>query len=121
MGRCSDYNSGQVPHCLRVFVTAPLEERSRRAREEYGVESVHIENYVTRQDRYRASYYNHFVGKKWGDMNNYDLCINSRIGIEESSGPFRPPRWPWMRTAGKTAGAARRHLVSGPPFCSRTG
>ena len=84
MGRCSDYILDEFPNCLRVFVMAPLEERARRAREEYGVESVHIENYVTRQDRYRASYYNHFVGKKWGDMNNYDLCINSRIGIEES-------------------------------------
>ncbi|MBS5135264.1 MAG: cytidylate kinase-like family protein [Oscillospiraceae bacterium] len=84
VGRCSDYILDEFPNCLRVFVMAPLEERARRAREEYGVESVHIENYVTRQDRYRASYYNHFVGKKWGDMNNYDLCINSRIGIEES-------------------------------------
>ena len=84
VGRCADYILRDDPRRLSVFVHAPLDERVRRAREEYGVESVHIENYVTRQDRYRASYYNHFVGKKWGDMNNDDLGINSRIGIEES-------------------------------------
>ena len=84
VGRCADYVLDEFPNCLRVFVMAPLEERVRRAREEYHVETVHMENYVTRQDRYRASYYNHFVGKKWGDMGNYDLCINSHIGIENA-------------------------------------
>ncbi len=84
LGRCADYVLDEFPNCLRVFVMAPLEERVRRAREEYHVETVHMENYVTRQDRYRASYYNHFVGKKWGDMGNYDLCINSHIGIENA-------------------------------------
>ncbi|MBU5434513.1 AAA family ATPase [Pseudoflavonifractor sp. MSJ-37] len=84
VGRCADYVLDDCPHCLRVFVMAPLDERVRRAREEYHVEAVHLESYVTRQDRYRASYYNHFAGKKWGEMGNYDLCVNSRIGIEET-------------------------------------
>ena len=84
VGRCADYVLDDCPHCLRVFVMAPLDERVRRAKEEYHVEAVHLESYVTRQDRYRASYYNHFAGKKWGEMGNYDLCVNSRIGIEET-------------------------------------
>lgn len=84
VGRCADYVLDEFPNCLRVFISAPMEERVRRAKEDYHVDAVHVESYVTRQDRYRASYYNHFAGKKWGDMNNYDLCINSRIGIENT-------------------------------------
>ncbi|MBR4779697.1 MAG: cytidylate kinase family protein, partial [Bacteroidaceae bacterium] len=31
----------------------------------------------------RASYYNYYTQRKWGDAANYDLCINSsRLGIE---------------------------------------
>lgn len=82
VGRCADYVLDQFPNCLRVFISAPMEERVRRAREVYHDEAVHMENHVSRQDRYRASYYSHFSGKKWGDMNNYDLCVNSRIGID---------------------------------------
>lgn len=84
LGRCADYVLDDNPNCLRVFISAPMEERIKRAREEYRVEAVHMENHVNRQDRYRASYYNHFSGKKWGDMNHYDLCVNTRIGLENS-------------------------------------
>ncbi len=84
VGRCADYVLEDHPHCLRVFVQAPLEQRVRRAREEYGVDASNVESYVKQQDRYRASYYSHFVGRKWGDMGNYDLCVNSRVGIDQA-------------------------------------
>ncbi|NCE64015.1 cytidylate kinase-like family protein [Pseudoflavonifractor sp. 524-17] len=84
VGRCSDYVLDEFPSCLRVFVSAPMAERVRRVRETYQVEAVHMENHINRQDRYRASYYSHFAGKKWGDMSNYDLCVNTRIGVEQA-------------------------------------
>lgn len=84
VGRCADYVLEEHPRCLRVFVQAPLEQRVRRAREEYGVTEGNVEAFVKQQDRYRASYYSHFVGRKWGDMGNYDLCVNSRMGIDQA-------------------------------------
>ena len=84
VGRCADYVLDDHRCCLRVFLQAPLEERVRRAREEYRVGAVHTESFVRQQDRYRASYYNHFVGRKWGDMGNYDLCVNTHVGLENA-------------------------------------
>ena len=82
VGRCADYILREEPHVLKVFVNAPLDQRVRRAREEYGVTEPNLESYVIRQDKARASYYNYFATGRWGQSREYDLCINSRIGID---------------------------------------
>ena len=81
VGRCADYILRDQPRCLKVFVNAPLDQRIRRAREEYGVQENNLESYVIRQDKARASYYNYFATGRWGQSREYDLCVNSRIGI----------------------------------------
>lgn len=82
VGRCADYILREEPHVLKVFVNAPLDQRVKRAREEYGVTEANLEGYVIRQDKARASYYNYFATGRWGQSREYDLCINSRIGID---------------------------------------
>ena len=82
VGRCADYILRDEPNVLRVFVHAPLDQRIRRAREEYGAAEDNLENYVIRQDKARASYHNYFAAGRWGQSREYDLCVNSRIGID---------------------------------------
>ena len=81
VGRCADYILRDDPRRLSVFVHAPLDERVRRAREEYGVQEPNLESFVLRQDKARASYYNYFATGKWGQSREYDLCVNSHMGI----------------------------------------
>ena len=81
VGRCAD--------CLKVFINAPLDQRIRRAREEYGVQESNLESFVIRQDRARASYYNYFATGRWGQSREYDLCVNSRIGIDAAAAVIR--------------------------------
>ena len=85
VGRCADYILRDQPRCLKVFVNAPLDQRIRRAREEYGVQENNLESYVIRQDKARASYYNYFATGRWGQSREYDLCVNSRIGIDAAA------------------------------------
>ena len=84
VGRCADYILRDEPNVLRVFVHAPLDQRIRRAREEYGAEEGNLESFVIRQDKARASYHNYFAAGRWGQSREYDLCVNSRIGIDAS-------------------------------------
>ena len=84
VGRCADYILRDQPNVLRVFVHAPLDQRIRRAREEYGAAEDNLESYVIRQDKARASYHNYFAAGRWGQSREYDLCVNSRIGIDAS-------------------------------------
>ena len=85
VGRCADYVLRDCKRLLRVFVHAPLDQRLRRVREEYGVQDKDLEDYVAKLDKKRASYYNFFTDRRWGDAHNYDLCINSSMGLDTAA------------------------------------
>ena len=36
-----------------------------------------------KKDKARSNYYNYYTTKKWGQLKNFDLTINSDFGIEE--------------------------------------
>ena len=83
VGRCADYVLSEYSPCRRVFLHAPLEERVKRAVEEYGVSSRNPQFTVIRKDKDRSSYYNYFTDKKWGKVQNYDIALSTSIGLEE--------------------------------------
>jgi cytidylate kinase len=85
VGRCADYVLRNMDHCLNVFIHAPIDERIRRAVDEYQDESANMEDYIRKQDKKRSSYYNYFSQNKWGNVHNYHLAINSTLGIEQSA------------------------------------
>ncbi len=81
VGRCADYVLRDEENCVRVFIHAPIEQRMARIRDLYGEQHSDFEEFVHKQDKNRASYYNYFTQNKWGKANNFHLCINSGIGI----------------------------------------
>ena len=41
------------------------------------------EEILRKADKQRASYYNYYATGTWGDVNNYDLCVDTgTLGIE---------------------------------------
>ncbi len=83
IGRCADYALEYNPNCIKVFIHAGLDSRIKRAVEEYGVDPDKVEEIIKKTDKKRESYYNFYTGKKWGNMENYDLTINSAFsGID---------------------------------------
>ncbi|MGN1317779.1 MAG: AAA family ATPase, partial [Lachnospirales bacterium] len=67
---------------FRVFIYAPLEERVERSRSQYEDKATNFESFVKKMDKKRSDYYNYFTPNKWGNRENYDLMLNSTIGIE---------------------------------------
>ncbi|MDR1020865.1 MAG: cytidylate kinase-like family protein [Synergistaceae bacterium] len=84
IGRCADYVLDDMKNCVRVFIYAPIEARVRTVRDEYREGQGDVEAYIRKQDKGRASYYNFFTQQKWGRAQNYNLCIDSGIGIQAS-------------------------------------
>lgn len=86
VGRCANYVLRERTDCLHLFFHAPLEERIRRASEEYKLEGSpeQVRAAVIKQDKSRASYYNYFSAGRWGDCHDYDMTINTGIGLEET-------------------------------------
>ena len=84
VGRCADFILRDRTNLLRVFIHAPIEERVRRAHEEYGLEGQNLEHFVRKQDKRRASYYDYFTNTRWGDSHAYDLCVSTSLGLDSA-------------------------------------
>ena len=83
VGRCSDYILRDNPNCVSIFLHASEEERTKRIANRMNIseEEAHVK--LVEADKKRASYYNFYSNKTWGDSQTYDLSINvSKLGID---------------------------------------
>lgn len=85
VGRAADCVLRDDPRCVRVFIHAPLAERIRRATEEYHEVYDNPERALIKKDRSRAAFYNNYSELPWGDTRNYDLTLNSSIGLDAAA------------------------------------
>lgn len=85
VGRCADYVLKDMPGVTNVFIHAELEDRVKRAIEEYGDEADKAEQIVATYDKARQNYYNYHTCQKWGDYKNYNLSINSSYITEDEA------------------------------------
>lgn len=83
VGRCANYVLKDHQNVLNVFIHAPIEDRIKRAVTYYNLPEKNAKEAIKKMDRKRESYHNYFTDEKWGDATNYDLCLNSSLGIEE--------------------------------------
>ena len=87
MGRCADVilTNNHIPH-ISIFITAPFDRRVQRAMEKHqGMSEKKAKHLLKQLDRQHESYYRFYTGRRWGNADNYDLCINSSAyGIEGS-------------------------------------
>ncbi len=77
LGRCADYILKDYPNVISIFINADMEYRKNRAIKYHNVDKKRAEQIVNKTDKNRANYYSFYSGQKWGQAQNYDLCINS--------------------------------------------
>lgn len=86
VGRCADYALRDMDNVVNVFIYGDLEDRAKRVAEDKGITESRAKDLIKKEDKSRASYYNYYTSKRWGDMKGYDICINtSRYGIEKTT------------------------------------
>ena len=79
VGRCADYVLRDDPNAalVNLFVHAPMAARIRRESARTNTTPIQAEKRIRQVDKERASYYNFFSSKRWGDAQGYDLCVNT--------------------------------------------
>ena len=79
VGRCADYVLRDDPNValVNLFVHAPMAARIRRESARTNTTPIQAEKRIRQVDKERASYYNFFSSKRWGDAQGYDLCVNT--------------------------------------------
>ena len=74
VGRCADYILRENPRCVNVFLTADDAEEARAMME--------------RVDARRASYYNYYSSRTWGEAATYHLCVSTSPLGDEGTADF---------------------------------
>lgn len=83
VGRCADYALEDNPFAVSVWIKADLSKRIERIKRMYDLSENKAADLIQKTDKRRASYYNYYSSKKWGEAKSYDLCIDTgEIGID---------------------------------------
>lgn len=88
VGRCADYvlEDEKNVDVLNVFVHAPQEWRIKRVKDAFNLPQKKAKERVVKTDKQRKTYYSYYANRDWGNIENYDLCINSgKLGIERGA------------------------------------
>ena len=85
VGRCADYALRDLDNVVNIFLYADMDDRTARIAKKYNISESKAKDMIKKEDKARASYYNYYTSKRWGEMKGYDICINtSKYGIDKT-------------------------------------
>ncbi len=83
VGRNADYILKDRADCLNVFIHADDDFRADRIVRLYGESEKSPMSRLQEKDKRRQVNYQHYTGRTWGHVKNYDLSLSSsKLGIE---------------------------------------
>lgn len=83
VGKCADYILKDHDNMVKLFISATLDFRIRRAIEVEGISQESAAETVLKKDKSRANYYKYHSGERWDNVLNYDMAIRSDLsGID---------------------------------------
>lgn len=79
VGRCADYILKDI-NPFKIFVYSDIDSKVKRCIEKGETKNTDVKKIkkeIRRIDRNRKHYYEFYTSQKWGDIHNYDICINT--------------------------------------------
>lgn len=86
VGRCADYILRNCENLTRIFCYADTDYRIKNIIKRDGVSEKEAAGAVSKADKRRANYYNFYTNLTWGDVENYDLAVNTAtLSVEKAA------------------------------------
>ncbi|MBQ9611758.1 MAG: cytidylate kinase-like family protein [Lachnospiraceae bacterium] len=85
IGRCADNALSDMSNVINLFIYADDDFRIREIMRRYPdiTTEQKARDFMNKKDKQRASYYNYYSSKKWGNAPSYDACIDTTLlGID---------------------------------------
>ena len=90
VGRCGDYVLRDL-NPLNIFIYSDMDSKIKRRlallkeHDDAEVTPEEMRKKIVFVDKQRARYYEYYTDRQWGDIHNYDICINTaRVSIPEA-------------------------------------
>jgi len=85
IGRAANHVLREYDNVVNVFIYAPKDYRKKKIMEMYGDSEEEAIKSIKRSDEARGAYYKNITGENWANARNYDLCIDSSLGLEKTA------------------------------------
>lgn len=85
IGRATNHVLREYDNIVNVFIYAPKDYRKKKIMEMYGDSEEEAIKSIKRSDEVRGAYYKNITGENWANARNYDLCIDSSLGLEKTA------------------------------------
>ncbi len=82
VGRCADYIL-KDDNVVKVFLYAPMEYKIQNIMKMYGDNEQEAKEHILKSNKARSDYYESVTGLKWGEAENFDLCLDCSCGNEK--------------------------------------
>ena len=83
VGRCADYALSDNPDCINIIIHADLDVRIKNVSRNLNITENKARDIINKTDKQRASYYNYYTSKKWGDSKSYNLSLDAgKLGTD---------------------------------------
>ena len=83
VGRCADYALSDNPDCINIFIHSDLYVRIKNVSRNLNITENKARDIINKTDKQRASYYNYYTSKKWGDSKSYNLSLDAgKLGTD---------------------------------------
>jgi cytidylate kinase len=79
VGRCSNYVLRNNPNLISIFLHSPSDDRIKRICERMNISAQKACDLMKQTDKRRASFYNYYSNKRWGQAETYDISIDVSI------------------------------------------
>jgi len=77
VGRCADYILREHPNLIRVFLYSSREDRIKTLMSRDNMTEKEANSAISKADKRRSNYYNFYTNNVWGNVENYDLCVDT--------------------------------------------
>ena len=79
MGRCADYILKDRDDCLKIYIYAPFDVRTKHIAEKYDMSMFSAKRLVRQMDEKRDTYYKYVTGNRRGEHDGKDAMFDSSI------------------------------------------
>ena len=75
-----------MPGLVKLFIYGSLDARAERVAKRENITTEKAIDKIKSADKRRQNYYNYHADRKWGEAQNYNLCIDSSFcGVEKAA------------------------------------
>ena len=79
MGRCADYILKDRDDCLKIYIYAPFDVRTKHIAEKFDMSMFSAKRLVRQMDEKRDTYYKYVTGNRRGEHDGKDAMFDSSI------------------------------------------